>query len=89
MDLGCNKPFKNYVRNEFDKWLVENMHQKPKRYDVAGWIEKGWDTVKIETIANSFHRAGLIRYNDIDWDTSLDIDDDVDPSHDPLGLVEP
>jgi hypothetical protein len=89
MDLGCNKPFKNYLSNEFDAWLVENMHRKPKRNDVATWIKKSWDEVRVQTITNSFRRAGLIRYNDIRMDLDLDIDDDVDPADDPLRMILP
>jgi hypothetical protein len=39
MDVGCNKPFKDYLTEEFDDWLIDNMNKKPKRTDVSGWIE--------------------------------------------------
>jgi hypothetical protein len=45
MDVGINKPFKNYIGECFDDWLVGKCHEdptgrtpKPTRKDVAGWI---------------------------------------------------
>ena len=59
MDVGINKPFKNYIRRAFDKWLVATQGlQKPKRKDVSSWIWEAWDNVSEEILFNLFKGSG-------------------------------
>ena len=41
LDVGLNRPFKVYIRNCFDGFMVEHVDDPssiiPKRQDVAGW----------------------------------------------------
>jgi hypothetical protein len=86
MDLGVNKPFKDYLRNAFDDWLIDNMHHKPKRHDASKWIEQAWDSIKISTIKNSFRHAGLQLLPDDEGADDMSVDDDEDPGFDPLSM---
>jgi DDE superfamily endonuclease len=59
MDVGINKPFKDYVRDCYDRWFgtVEyNYKTKPRREDVAQWIEAAFDCVTKATIINIWRK---------------------------------
>ena len=85
MDVGVNKPFKNYVRNEFYDWLVNNNHCKPKRYDVATWIKGAWDTMTEDIMKNSFRGSGYKADDDVEG-VEVVVDG---PSDGNLYLVDP
>jgi hypothetical protein len=59
MDVGVNKPFKVYIRNEFDDWLIANAgnRTKPTRQMVANWIKSAYDHVTDATFTNSWWKA--------------------------------
>jgi transposase-like protein len=59
MDVGINKPFKNYTNNQFNEWLVANKDKKPKRVDVAWWIWKAWTTLSDTIVRNSWRGCGI------------------------------
>jgi hypothetical protein len=82
MDIGVNKPFKDNISDAVDTWLIDNMNNKPKRTDVARWIEKAWDKITLTTIKNSFRRAGYLDLRP--GELLIGIDDDEDPNYDPL-----
>jgi hypothetical protein len=60
MDVGINKPFKDYVKQEYEKFMVENIEGKPSRLDVAKWIAAGWENVKEESILNTWNSIGIV-----------------------------
>lgn len=62
LDVGINKPFKNYIRREFDEWLMHNLHLplKPSRLNVSNWVSKAYADVKQSTIINSFRKIGYL-----------------------------
>jgi DDE superfamily endonuclease len=37
MDVGINKPVKNYNNHQFDEWLVAKIGEKPKRQVDVSW----------------------------------------------------
>jgi DDE superfamily endonuclease len=44
MDVGLNKPFKNYLRDDYNCWQEgANVFDTPDRTDVAVWIKKNFD----------------------------------------------
>jgi hypothetical protein len=57
LDIGINKPFKNYVTESFEAWLVANTtNNKPLRQDVSNWISEAWNMVSKTTMVNSWKR---------------------------------
>jgi len=38
MDVGLNRPFKDGLREEFEKFMVSSTTAKPAWLDVAGWV---------------------------------------------------
>jgi hypothetical protein len=43
LDKGVNKPFKGYLRDEFERWMMANgSRRKPMRVEVSQWISIVW-----------------------------------------------
>jgi DDE superfamily endonuclease len=48
-DVGINKPFKDYLKIEFDNWMVLSIDDaRPRRQDVSNWIEITGETEEME-----------------------------------------
>ena len=61
LDVGVNKPFKGFVRNAYEDWMVANPHgTKVKRQDVAQWVWTAWLRVSQSTILNTWNAVGYI-----------------------------
>ena len=44
MDVGVNKPFKGYVRQAYENFMIGNIeNRKDRREDKVQWIEIGWE----------------------------------------------
>ena len=44
LDVGVNKPFKDYVKQCYERFMVQNVTgRKVSRLDVAKWIEEAWE----------------------------------------------
>lgn len=64
MDVGVNKPFKNYYEHQRDMWQVENEHaQKVSRKLCAEWTCAAWEDLKESTIINTARKIGFIDLN--------------------------
>jgi hypothetical protein len=59
MDVGINKPVKNYICHQFDEWLVANDGKKPWRQDVAWWIWNGWSQLSETIVQNAWIACGI------------------------------
>jgi hypothetical protein len=60
LDKGINKPFKQYVQQAYERWMIANQdNSKPHRADVARWIADSWNQITVETITNTWHSIGL------------------------------
>ena len=60
LDKGVNKPFKNHYRSQQLRWQINNdENAKPKRHDVANWIQAAWDRVTVESIRNTWNSIGI------------------------------
>ena len=47
VDVGINRPFKAYVRNKYEQFMVSKTTQKkPTRLDVAAWIAYAWRQIR-------------------------------------------
>jgi DDE superfamily endonuclease len=59
MDVGVNKPFKGYIRSEYERFMLGNIqNRKVTREDVAAWIAAAWDKVTVATITNTWQSIG-------------------------------
>ena len=60
MDVGVNKPFKGYVREVSENFMLGNpKNRKVKWEDIAQWIHTGWEEVKVETITRTWNKIGI------------------------------
>lgn len=65
LDVGINKPFKNYIKNKYADWLIEyfdNHRTIPKLAKrnklFVNWISESWDNINNKIIRNSFKFPG-------------------------------
>ena len=69
LDLMINKPFKDYLRDIYGKWLEEkgtkdnNKTKKgyfkpPKYTEIIKWVHEAWGKISPELIKDSFKYAG-------------------------------
>jgi hypothetical protein len=59
LDVGINKPFKDYVKECYLTFLVENSGSekvKVTRQHVATWVTNAWKKVKPESVTNTWDR---------------------------------
>mgnify|MGYP005852193269 CR=1 FL=1 len=64
LDVGVNKPFSDYIRQQVDDWQVRNQFDtKPRRQDVSHWIKMAWMEITETTIKNTWRRIGLVGSN--------------------------
>ena len=60
LDVGINKPFKGYIKDEYEIFMRENPHgTKPSRVDVANWISVAWQKLMPLTICNTWRSIGF------------------------------
>ena len=58
MDVGVNKPFKSYVRQAYENFMIGNIeNRKVMREDIVKWIETGWEKVKVEKITRTWAKV--------------------------------
>eukprot|EP00474_Spongospora_subterranea_P006971 CRZ07429.1 hypothetical protein [Spongospora subterranea] len=59
LDVGVNRPFKVYLSDEFNKFVIDNPAKNPSRQHVAMWISHAWKNLKAETILNTWRHVGF------------------------------
>ncbi|KAI3655925.1 hypothetical protein MP638_006061, partial [Amoeboaphelidium occidentale] len=62
LDVGINKPFKNYLQSQWMAWMVEKNKvntKKVSRVDVSGFINNSWDRVTEQTICNTWKKINF------------------------------
>ena len=65
MDVGINKPFKNYVQDETDDWMVKHFNDiteafpSPSRQDISRRVLISWNQISPSTISNTWAHIGL------------------------------
>ena len=59
LDVGINKPFKNYLTASFNDHVIENHREKPTRQNIAQWVSRAWDAISTETITNTWRHIGI------------------------------
>ena len=59
MDVGLNKPFKDRLRHEVERFLTTNpLGEKPTRPIVSHWIDQAWEGITEEMIKNTWRHIG-------------------------------
>lgn len=94
MDVGVNKPLKDYIRSSFDKWMVDNKsNDKPTRALLSYWIYNAWKKMKAKTIYNSWRRIGYFNFTKEELNNESDFEDDdtfiMPNEHDTFNLYDP
>ena len=59
LDVGINKPFKDYVRQSYEEFMVENTGRKSTCLDVAKWITSAWNKIKTASICHTWESIGI------------------------------
>lgn len=59
LDVGINKPFKNYIRESYESWMRDHLGAKVQRPDVATWVDEAWYRITGETIVNTWRTIGF------------------------------
>ena len=54
------QPFKDYVKQSYEQFMVENNGRKSTRLDVAKWITSAWEKIKTESICHTWESIGII-----------------------------
>ena len=65
MDVGINKPFKDYVQDETDDWMVNNFNEiteafpSPSRQDISRRVLSSWNQISPTNIINTWKHIGM------------------------------
>ena len=62
LDIGVNKPFKDNLRQYWNKWMLDGNHtftpagriRKPDLHQICQWILDNWNSISPDTIKRSF-----------------------------------
>ena len=61
LDVGINKPFKDYIRRKYDNFMVTKQpKERVTRLRMATWVNEAWNEISEETIFNSWRKVGFI-----------------------------
>jgi hypothetical protein len=59
LDKGVNKPFKGYLREQFEEWICTNGSRRwPSRAEAVQWVANAWDQVTTATIVDTWKSIG-------------------------------
>ena len=84
LDVGVNKPFKDQLRQRWNKWMLDGEHsitpagrmKKPDLQLICKWILESWEVISPATIVQSFLRCSITNSLDGTEDDILWQDDD-------------
>jgi hypothetical protein len=61
LDVGINKPFKNYYEKAKDNWLIDVPEDtKVTRKLCAQWLAEAWEMVSEQSIINTGRKIGFL-----------------------------
>ena len=68
LDVGINKTFKDYLKEECEKFIlinanVDNACPKIGRKEVANWIHQSWMCICPESIVRIWESIGFVNNN--------------------------
>ena len=95
LDVGVNKPFKDNLRQYWNKWMLDGNHtftpagriRKPDLRQICQWILESWNAISPDTIKRSFLKCCITNAldgteDDILWEEM----DESDPFADDDGV---
>ena len=63
LDVGVNKPFKDYMRGYWEDYMVANVdNPKVQRHHIAQWVEMAWARVSIKQSPITGRALDLMRF---------------------------
>ena len=72
LDVGVNKPFKQFYRDEYHAWRTKNNSKtkkgylkQPSRQDFINFVSVAWDKITVDCIRNSFLKSGITDENSV------------------------
>lgn len=60
MDVGLNKPFKDYLRECFELRMMRDATSTVSREDVSKWVERAWGRITEQQIINTWNKVGIV-----------------------------
>ncbi len=57
LDVGVKKPFKNYIRQQFETFMLSN-GQKIEQLHIIGLVMGSWERITKETITKTWRSIG-------------------------------
>lgn len=85
LDVSLNKPFKGYLRDEYDAWLsTENLPltktgklKKAPPSTIAKWVAAAWAKIDVTIVQNSFKKTCISNAldgteDDLLWEDTID-----------------
>ena len=61
LDVGINKPFKDYVQRRYDDFIInKEPRERVTRLKMTKWIDEAWKEIKEDTIFNTWTKIGII-----------------------------
>jgi hypothetical protein len=86
-----NKPFKGFIRNEFDGWMTTNsgVRAKPTRQVVSHWVQRAYDSVLKSTLINSWRHALDLSVNTEEFGLTKDDGDEDNHGCDDFLILSP
>jgi len=78
-DVSWNKPFKKYVREKYDDWMADGIHEftangnmrGPPREMIVDWILAAWDSLDKQLVIDSFKHCALTVTTDDSEDAQI------------------
>jgi hypothetical protein len=69
VDVGINKPFKDRLRYQWWNWIIGqgiegSIIKNPSRGEVADWIDRAWQSIPGEMVANSWTSGDFNYFED-------------------------
>lgn len=62
-DVGVNKPFKEYVKQSYEEFMITEGGRKSKRLDVATWVANAWEKITTDSIRRTWESIGIVANN--------------------------
>ena len=59
LDVGVNKPFKGYMRDQFEQFMISYANRTPHRLEVSHWVVNSWEQITTSTILNTWRPIGI------------------------------
>ena len=62
VDIGVNKPFKDWIRRQWEQWMIDTglLQEKtkpPSREDISKWTFKAQDTLSEQIVKNAWRHG--------------------------------